>query len=132
MIKNLRMKAVVAGVIALSWALALPAWAQITTGTVAGTVKDAQGGAIPGATVTLVSESHGTKSAPVVTSDTGDFVFANVSRRHLHDRGHDAVVQDAEAVGLSVSPGARAALGHAHARSRRHRPRSSTSAAKRR
>ena len=29
-------------------ALALPAWAQITTGTVSGTVKDAQGGVLPG------------------------------------------------------------------------------------
>ena len=31
--------------------------AQITTGTVAGTVKDAQGGVVPGATVVLISEA---------------------------------------------------------------------------
>ena len=36
-------------------ALALPASAQITTSTVSGTVKDEQGGVVPGATVTLVS-----------------------------------------------------------------------------
>jgi hypothetical protein len=53
--------------------------AQITTGTVTGTVKDAQGGVIPGATVTLVSESKGTKSAPVVTNATGDYTFPNVT-----------------------------------------------------
>ena len=56
-----------------------PAAAQITTGTVAGTVKDPQGGVVPGAAVTLVSEAQGTRSAPVVTSNTGDFVFPNVA-----------------------------------------------------
>src|SRR5437867_1255264 len=54
------------------------AWAQITTGSVAGTVKDAQGGVIPGATVTLKNEAQGTKSTPVITSGTGDFVFPNI------------------------------------------------------
>ena len=47
---------------------AWPAAAQVTTGTMVGTVVDQQGGAIPGATVVLVSESQGTKTAPVVTS----------------------------------------------------------------
>ena len=44
------------------WALvaaAGPASAQVNTGTVLGTVKDAQGGVIPGATVVLVSEAQG-------------------------------------------------------------------------
>ena len=58
---------------------ALPARAQITTGTVSGTVKDAQGGVVPGATVVLVSETKGTKSAPQVTNSTGDYVFPNVA-----------------------------------------------------
>src|SRR5207302_255681 len=52
--------------------------AQITTGSVAGTVKDVQGGVVPGATVTLISDTRGAKSAPVVTNETGDFVFPNV------------------------------------------------------
>ena len=56
-----------------------PAWAQGVTGTVSGTVKDAQGGVIPGATVTLISESKGTLSAPVTTNATGDFVFPNIT-----------------------------------------------------
>jgi hypothetical protein len=66
---------------ALVWCalLAAPALAQITTGNVAGTVKDAQGGVVPGATVVLVSETKGTKSAPAVTSATGDYVFPNVT-----------------------------------------------------
>src|SRR5438045_6318188 len=58
---------------------ALPARAQITTGTVSGTVKDSQGGVVPGATVVLVSETKGTKSAPQVTNTTGDYVFPNVT-----------------------------------------------------
>ncbi|MEO8483144.1 MAG: carboxypeptidase-like regulatory domain-containing protein [Acidobacteriota bacterium] len=53
--------------------------AQITTGTVSGTIKDATGGVIPGATVTLVSESKNTRSTPVVTSNSGDFVFPNIA-----------------------------------------------------
>ena len=60
-------------------AAAIPASAQITTGTVAGTIKDAQGAVIPGATVVLISEARGTKSAPVTSSGTGDFVFPNVT-----------------------------------------------------
>jgi hypothetical protein len=60
--------------------LAVPsASAQITTGTVAGTVKDTQGGVIPGATVVLISQSRGTRSIPVVTNGTGDWVMANVA-----------------------------------------------------
>src|SRR3954447_4532372 len=52
--------------------------AQITTGSVVGSVKDAQDGVIPGATVILINEAQGTKSAPVATNGTGDFVFPNV------------------------------------------------------
>lgn len=47
--------------------------AQVS-GTVTGSVKDARGGVIPGASVVLVSESRGTQIAPVVTTGTGDFV----------------------------------------------------------
>src|SRR5438128_3618170 len=58
---------------------ATPLLAQITTGTVSGNVKDAQGGVIPGATVVLISETRGTKSAPAVTNETGTYVFPNVT-----------------------------------------------------
>jgi hypothetical protein len=60
--------------------LATPsAFAQITTGTIAGTVQDSQGGVIPGATVVLISESRGTRSIPGVTNATGDYVFPNMT-----------------------------------------------------
>src|SRR5688572_25250062 len=55
----------------------IPAAAQVTT-TVLGTVKDAQGGVLPGATVVLISETRGTRIAPVVTNASGDFVLPNV------------------------------------------------------
>src|SRR5260370_32610506 len=55
------------------------ALAQITTGTVSGTVKDPQGAVIPGATVVLISDTRGTKSAPAVTNEAGDYVFPKVT-----------------------------------------------------
>src|SRR5688572_27156669 len=55
------------------------AFAQITTGTISGNVRDEQGGVIPAATVVLVSEARGTRSAPAVTTATGDYVFPNVT-----------------------------------------------------
>ena len=66
-----------------------PLLAQITTGTIAGSVKDPTGAVIPGATVVLISETRGTKSAPVVTRDTGDYVFpAGLATVHI-DREAD-------------------------------------------
>jgi hypothetical protein len=53
--------------------------AQITTGTVAGTVQDSQGGVIPGATIVLISESRGTRGVPGVTNASGDYVFPNTT-----------------------------------------------------
>src|SRR5690349_421767 len=55
------------------------ATAQVTTGSIAGTVKDPQGGVIPGATVTLISETRGTQLSDVFTNENGDFTFPNVS-----------------------------------------------------
>jgi hypothetical protein len=60
-------------VVLLVCGLARPAWTQVTSASVAGVVKGAQGGVIPGATVMMISEKLGTKSAPVLTSGTGDF-----------------------------------------------------------
>lgn len=53
--------------------------AQITTGTVTGNVKNPTGAVIPGATVVLTSETRGTKSAPAITNESGDYVFPNVT-----------------------------------------------------
>src|SRR5713101_2251601 len=69
----------VAGLMLALILVSSPVLAQITTGTVSGNVKDAQGGVIPGATVVLISETCGTKSAPAVTNETGNYVFPNVT-----------------------------------------------------
>src|SRR5260370_40862250 len=61
------------------WVGIVPAVAQITTGTVTGTIKDTTGGVIPGATVVLISEARGTRSVPAVTNATGDYVFPNTT-----------------------------------------------------
>ena len=76
------MKAYVRGFFAALMLLliaATPVSAQITTGAVTGTVKDAQGGVVPGATVTLISEARGTKLAPVSTNEVGGYVIPNVT-----------------------------------------------------
>ena len=52
--------------------------AQITTGSLAGTVHDSQGLGVPGATVILISEARGTRSAPAISSEAGDFVIAGI------------------------------------------------------
>jgi len=59
-------------------ALARPVSAQITTGSVTGVVTDAQAGVIPGATVVLISETQGTKTAPVVTNAEGQYTVPNI------------------------------------------------------
>jgi hypothetical protein len=42
-------------------------------------VADASGGVIPGANVVLISEVHGNRLAPVKTSSSGDYTFADVT-----------------------------------------------------
>jgi hypothetical protein len=66
----------VAGAIVLVLGLAGGARAQ-DTGTVSGTVVDAQGGAVPGATITLTDEKTGT-SRTLVSDNHGEFTFRSV------------------------------------------------------
>src|SRR4051812_30947539 len=71
-------RGMLAALMALLFA-ASPVSAQITTGNITGTVKDAQGGVVPGATVVLISEARGTKLAPVTTNEAGVYVVPNVT-----------------------------------------------------
>src|SRR5947209_1203578 len=52
---------------------AIPANAQATTGILRGTVTDANGGVVAGATVTVKSESTGTSTAPIKSTGEGTF-----------------------------------------------------------
>ena len=91
--------------------LAAPAAAQLTTGTLTGTLKDPQGGVIPGATVTLVSDTKGTAMSPGFTGTSGDFFIANVApdsyTLQIELPGFKTIRQR----GITVSAGDRVGLG---------------------
>jgi hypothetical protein len=98
-------------VMAALLAFTRPATAQITTGTVAGTIKDAQGGVIPGATVTLINEGRNTRMAPAVTNNTGDFVIANVTPDSYTVEVTMPGFKTVTRKGVSVSGGDRVVIG---------------------
>jgi len=95
----------------LSFVSSTRAGAQITTGTIAGTVKDSQGSVIPGATVVLTSETRGTKLAPAVTNESGDFVFPNVTGDTYTVEVTLEGFRTAKRTGVIVSGGDRVGLG---------------------
>src|SRR5262245_52184234 len=96
--------------LAMALMVATPALAQVTTGTVSGTVKDAQGGVIPGATITLTDEARGTKAPPVVTNATGDFVLVNIAPGTYTVEVTMPSFKTLKRAGVAVSPGSRLAL----------------------
>ncbi|HTL01748.1 MAG TPA: carboxypeptidase-like regulatory domain-containing protein [Vicinamibacterales bacterium] len=87
-----------------------PAAAQVATGNVAGTIKDAQGGVIPGATVSLVSQTRGTVT-DTVSNTNGDFVFVNVPQDTYTVKVTMDGFKTLERHDVPVSPGDRVALG---------------------
>jgi hypothetical protein len=88
---------------------AVPAVAQITTGTVSGSLKDPQGAVVPGATVTLISQARGTKTETQTSSD-GQFVFPNVAVGAYTVRVSMDGFKAIERPGINVSPGDRLLL----------------------
>ncbi len=91
--------------------IAVPAAAQLVTGSVAGTVNDPTGAVIPGATVTLISETRGTRLPDVITSANGDFVVPNVTADRYTVRVTMDGFKTLERTGVSVSAGDRQGLG---------------------
>ena len=87
------------------------AFAQGITGTMAGTVKDTQGGAIPGATVTVTNESQGTSMAPVTTNETGDFVVPNLAAGSYAVQVEMPLFRTLNRPGVVVSSGSRVSVG---------------------
>ena len=96
-------------VVAFVASFSVPASAQVT-GSVAGAVRDAQGGVIPGATVTLVSETRGVKLPSAVTSVNGDFVFVNVTADTYTLEVTMSGFKTAQRKGVAVSPADRVAI----------------------
>ena len=101
----------VAAIVVALCAVAAPASAQITTGTISGTVKDAQGGIIPGAAVTLTSDTRGTKLPDVFTNASGEFTFINVPADTYTVQIAMTGFKPRKQSGIAVSPGDRQALG---------------------
>ena len=62
----------------LTVALAAPAWSQVQSGRIVGTVRDAQQATVPKATVTVTSSATG-QSLNVTTNDSGDYVVTPVN-----------------------------------------------------
>ena len=112
------MSTIIVGLFA-SWLLAATAGAQLTTGTVTGTVKDAQGGVIPGATVMLTSETRARSLQPAFTNATGDFVFANVPPDTYTSRSRCRGSRRSSAGRLPSAPVTASRVGHPDARGRR-------------
>src|SRR6188472_1926611 len=104
-----RLRTLAAAVIALG-ALTGSANAQVT-GTVTGTVKDPQGGVIPGAAVTLTSDTRGTKLPDVFTNEAGNFTVVNVPPDTYTVQISMSGFKPAKQSGVSVSPGDRQEVG---------------------
>ena len=83
----------------------------LTTGTITGMLKDGQGGVIPGATITLVSETKGTPVPPAISESTGEFLVPNLApdtyRLTIELQGFKSL----ERRGVAVSGGDRLNLG---------------------
>jgi hypothetical protein len=92
-------------------ALATPAAAQLTTGTLTGTLKDSQGGVIPGATVTVTSEAKGTQMPAAFTGASGDFVLANMPPDTYTIQIAMQGFKTLKRSGITVSAGDRVGLG---------------------
>jgi hypothetical protein len=99
----IRMTVAVASILAGAWG----AGAQITTGAVTGAIKDDQGGVIPGATVTLISDTRGTRVADTQTNENGDFVFPNVPGDTYTVQVTLQGFKTLRRAGVTVSPGDR-------------------------
>jgi Carboxypeptidase regulatory-like domain len=81
-----------------------------TTGAVVGTVADAQGATVPGATVALISESRGT-SIDTQSAGTGDFIFPSVLPDTYTVRISVDGFKTLERRNVAVSPGDRVVVG---------------------
>jgi hypothetical protein len=98
--------------IALMAGFAAPqADAQLTSGTVSGTVTDPTGAMVAKATVILISEDQGTKLPEVTTKSNGEFVIPNIPPDTYTVQITGAGFKTFKVTGIEVAPGDRVALG---------------------
>ena len=106
------MRGVIAGA-TLALALVLlqgTALAQLSTGTIIGTVQDPTKAVVPGATVTLISESRVRQVAETVTDAQGDFSFPNTDADTYTIQVSLQGFKTLRRTGIDVSPGDRLRL----------------------
>ncbi len=87
------------------------AWAQSSTSSVLGSVLDAQGGSVPGAAVTLVSETTNDQRT-FTTDSSGNFVFTSVQPGTYTARVESKGFQAYKKKGIVVSASERLSLGN--------------------
>ncbi len=91
--------------------LSATASAQLTTGTLSGSVRDGQSAAVVGATASLLSEGRGTRLPNVISSASGDFVIPNIPpgtyTLEVNLKGFKALRRP----GVAVSAGDQSSLG---------------------
>src|SRR5579883_1931555 len=85
--------------------------AQLTLGTIAGSIRDSQGAAIAGAVVSLVSETRGTKLPNATSEMSGEFVFPNVPPDNYTLEISHSGFKTFRRTAIEVSPGDRVGLG---------------------
>ncbi len=88
-----------------------PAFSQFTTGSVAGSVTDPSGAAIPDAELTLTHVTTG-RERRSVTTEVGDFVFAGVEPGEYRITASKDGFKRLEKRGLFLSAGERLAIGN--------------------
>jgi hypothetical protein len=79
------------------------------TATIVGSIKDAQGGAVPNATVTLTSETRGT-TFPGTSTSSGDFIFPNIPGDTYTVSVTLSGFKKVERTGIEAVPGSRVAV----------------------
>ena len=98
--------------VALIAGVAAPqAQAQLTSGTVSGTVTDPSAAMVPNATVTLINESRGTHLPEVTTKANGEFVIPDIPPDTYTVQITGEGFKTFRRTGVEVAPGDRVALG---------------------
>src|ERR1035441_9024013 len=94
--------------------LSSSAMAQVTTGTVTGRVIDSTSAIVPNARVVLVSEARGTRSAAVLTNNSGDYVIPDITADTYTIEVTAPSFKTLRLPGILVTGGDRVEIGRAH------------------